>query len=103
MTRDLGISPNLLTRWCWESADSEAKTFPSPGKPRDEKLAALKREFAQTRKERDFLREVAVDSIDQCNTTCSNQGFGGMWYGTTWMTRHDRYTERRGLASLAPW
>lgn len=60
VARDLGISPNLLTRWCRESTDSGAKAFSGPGKPRDEEMAGLKRELAQTRKERDFLREAAA-------------------------------------------
>lgn len=60
VARDLGISPNLLTRWCRESTDSGAQAFPGQGKPRDEDMANLKRELAQTRKERDFLREAAA-------------------------------------------
>ena len=60
VARDLGIGPNLLTRWCRESADSGAKAFPGQGKPRDEEITSLKRELAQTRKERDFLREAAA-------------------------------------------
>ncbi len=60
VARDLGIGPNLLTRWCRESADGGAKAFPGQGKPRDEEMASLKRELAQTRKERDFLREAAA-------------------------------------------
>lgn len=60
VARDLGISPNLLTRWCRESADRGSKVFPGHGKPRDEEIANLKRELAQTRKERDFLQEAAA-------------------------------------------
>lgn len=60
VARDLGISPNLLTRWCRESADSGSKIFPGQGKPRDEEMVSLKRELTQTRKERDFLREAAA-------------------------------------------
>jgi transposase len=60
VARDLGITPNLLTRWCRESATDGVKTFPGPGKPRDEELVALKRELVQVRKERDFLRETAA-------------------------------------------
>lgn len=60
VARDLGISPNLLTRWCRESADSGSKVFPGQGKPRDEEIAHLKRELSQTRKERDFLKEAAA-------------------------------------------
>lgn len=60
VARDLGISPNLLTRWCRESADRGDKVFPGQGKPRDEEIAILKRELSQTRKERDFLKEAAA-------------------------------------------
>jgi transposase len=60
VARDLGISPNLLTRWCRESANSGGKAFPGQGKPRDEEIAILKRELIQTRKERDFLQEAAA-------------------------------------------
>lgn len=60
VARDLGISPNLLTRWCRESANGGAKVFPGNGKPRDEEIASLKRELTQTRKERDFLHEAAA-------------------------------------------
>ncbi len=60
VARDLGISPNLLTRWCREAVADGTKAFPGQGKPRDEEMASLKRELAQTRKERDFLREAAA-------------------------------------------
>ena len=60
VARDLGIGPNLLTRWCRESATDGVKTFPGQGKPRDEELAQLRRDLAQTRKERDFLKEAAA-------------------------------------------
>ena len=60
VARDLGISPNLMTRWCRESADHGSKVFPGPGKPRDEEIANLKRELGQVRKERDFLKEAAA-------------------------------------------
>jgi transposase len=36
------------------------KAFQGQGKPRDEEMAALKRELIQVRKERDFLREAAA-------------------------------------------
>jgi transposase len=60
VARDLGISPNLLTRRCRESQADGIKAFPGQGKPRDEAMVNLKRELAQTRKERDFLREAAA-------------------------------------------
>jgi transposase len=57
---DLGISPGLLSRWCREAAAEGGKAFPGQGKVRDGEVANLKRELAQTRKERDFLREAAA-------------------------------------------
>jgi len=36
------------------------KAFTGNGNPRDEELAKLKRELAQVKKERDFLREAAA-------------------------------------------
>jgi len=49
-----------LTRRCRESQADGIKAFPGQGKPRDEAMVNLKRELAQTRKERDFLREAAA-------------------------------------------
>lgn len=61
VAKDLGIEPNMLNRWCRElAAASPQKAFPGQGKNRDEELAALRRELAQVKKERDFLKEAAV-------------------------------------------
>ncbi len=51
---EIGVAPNLLTRWVRE------KAFPGTGSPRDEELARLKRELARVTKERDFLRDAAA-------------------------------------------
>jgi len=58
--RELGINANLLSRWCRDFAANGAAAFPGPGKPRDEEVAALKRELARVKKERDFLQEAAA-------------------------------------------
>lgn len=60
VARELGISPNILSRWCREAKENGAKAFPGVGKPRDEEIASLKRELARVRKERDFLQEAAA-------------------------------------------
>lgn len=60
VARELGIEPNILSRWCRESANGGAKVFQGHGKPRDEELALLKRELARVKKERDFLQEAAA-------------------------------------------
>ncbi len=58
--RELGVNPNLLTRWSRELRAAGTKSFPGAGRPRDEEFASLKRELARTRRERDFLREAAA-------------------------------------------
>lgn len=58
--RDLGINPNMITRWQRELAANGSRAFLGKGMARDEELAALKRENAKLRKERDFLREAAT-------------------------------------------
>ena len=60
VARDLGIEPNMLSRWCREIGAIGNKAFQGQGKPRDDEMAALKRELIQVRKERDFLKEAAA-------------------------------------------
>ena len=60
VARDLGINTNVLTRWCREEQADGPKAFRGQGIPRDEELAALKRELARVKKERDFLKEAAA-------------------------------------------
>ena len=57
---DIGINPNLLTRWKRESEQTKEHVFKGSGSPRDEEMAKLKRELAKVKKERDFLREAAT-------------------------------------------
>ena len=57
---EIGINPNLLSRWVREADDVPSKAFKGSGTPRDEELSNLKRELARVKKERDFLREAAV-------------------------------------------
>ena len=57
---EIGINPNLLSRWAREAEGEPSKAFKGSGTPRDEELAHLKRELARVKKERDFLREAAV-------------------------------------------
>ena len=59
VARELGISAALLGRWIKQFRESGSKAFPGRGTPRDAEMAALKRELARVRKERDFLREAA--------------------------------------------
>ena len=57
---EIGVAPNLLTRWFREAQPGTEKVFPGTGSPRDEELARLKRELARVTKERDFLRDAAA-------------------------------------------
>ena len=58
--QELGISPNMITRWARELSDSGSKAFLGQGKARDEEMVVLKRELGRVKKERDFLREAAM-------------------------------------------
>ncbi len=61
IARDLGINPNMLSRWCRERTATPAnQVFRGHGTPRDTEVASLKRELALIKKERDFLKEAAV-------------------------------------------
>ena len=57
---ELGISPNMITRWSRELKEDGSKAFGGQGKARDEEMVALKRELGRVKKERDFLREAAT-------------------------------------------
>ena len=57
---EMGISPNLVSRWVREAEASGVKAFPGGGTPRDEELARLRRELSRVTKERDFLRDAAA-------------------------------------------
>ena len=57
---EIGVNPNLLTRWKRELEEVPAKAFKGSGTPRDAEVARLKRELARVQKERDFLREAAT-------------------------------------------
>lgn len=60
VARDLGIEPNILTRWCREAEADGSRAFKGQGTSRDEEMTALKRELARVKKERDFLKEAAA-------------------------------------------
>ncbi len=57
---DIGINPNLLSRWKREAEQTKEQVFKGSGSPRDEEVTRLKRELAKVKKERDFLREAAT-------------------------------------------
>lgn len=57
---EVGINPNMLTRWVREANAAGGKAFPGGGMPRDEEMARLKRELSKVTRERDFLRDAAA-------------------------------------------
>lgn len=57
---EIGINPNLLSRWRRETEPSSSEAFKGSGNPSDEEMARLQRENARLKKERDFLREAAT-------------------------------------------
>jgi len=57
---ELGISTRQFRRWRDELELLGKEAFPGSGKSRDAELTALKRELAQVKKERDFLKEAAA-------------------------------------------
>ena len=61
MGEELGINSHLPGKWRKQlQAEREAGAFPGQGNPRDEEVAALKRELVRVEKERDFLKEAAA-------------------------------------------
>ena len=60
IARELGISPNTLSRWVRDVREAGEAAFPGKGKSRDAEMTALKRELARVKKERDFLRDAAT-------------------------------------------
>jgi len=60
VARELGINSGILARWCREFENDGKAAFKGQGKARDEEMAALKRELARVRKERDFLKDAAA-------------------------------------------
>ena len=57
---ELGINPGMLGRWRRELSEHGDQAFIGQGKARDEEMAALKRELARVKQERDFLKEAAA-------------------------------------------
>jgi len=57
---ELGISTRQFRRWRDEVEVLGKDAFPGKGQPRNDELTSLKRELAQVKKERDFLKEAAA-------------------------------------------
>ena len=54
---DLGIRPEILSRWKRESEQKNTTAFTGHGIPRDEEIARLKKENAELKVERDILKK----------------------------------------------
>ncbi|MHB1230646.1 MAG: transposase [Halothiobacillus sp.] len=57
---DIGINPNMQSRWGREAGEGLGKVFVGTGSPWDQEVARLKRELVQIKKERDFSRDAAA-------------------------------------------
>lgn len=57
---EVGVTPNMLTRWVREADAEGGKAFPAGGTPRDEDVARLKRELSRVTRESDFLKDAAA-------------------------------------------
>ncbi|WP_162652899.1 transposase [Lentilitoribacter sp. Alg239-R112] len=57
---EIGVSTRRFRRWRDELALLGKDAFPGTGFTHDQEMAALKRELAQVKKERDFLKEAAA-------------------------------------------
>ena len=61
ISQEVGINANMLSKWRREFQKEGGQTvFPGKGNPRDEEVAALKRELTRVKKERDFLKQAAT-------------------------------------------
>ena len=60
IAEELGITPVISGRWRREQRSHGDKAFGGQGNARDEEMAALKRDLARVKKERDFLKEAAA-------------------------------------------
>jgi transposase len=57
VARDLGINSSMLRRWEQEINQSGEKAFPGKGKPKDEEIAALKKENQRLKEEVEILKK----------------------------------------------
>ena len=57
---DLGVGAGLIQRWKRELSEHGRQAFVGQGIARDEELMVLRRELAQVKKERDFLKSAAA-------------------------------------------
>jgi transposase len=60
--RDLDVAESVFRRWLREAAAAPVSAFPGNGRQRDElaEIAALKKEVAKLKAERDILKKAAA-------------------------------------------
>ena len=61
VAKELGISPNTLSRWMRQYRDEKGESFPGTGHQTSQAalISRLRRENERLRKERDFLKKTA--------------------------------------------
>ena len=57
---EVGVNPNMLTRWVREADAGGGKAFPGGGIPRDEEMARLKRELSKVTRKRVSFKDAAA-------------------------------------------
>jgi transposase len=60
VSRDMGISANVLYRWKQEALAHGQKAFPGHGQPIEEELVQLRRELEVVKRERDILKKATA-------------------------------------------
>jgi len=60
VAQNLGVGAGLIQRWKRELGEHGQQAFVGQGVARDEEMFALRRELAQVKKERDFLKSAAA-------------------------------------------
>jgi len=62
VARDLGLHPNMLSRWKKQFLEDQDSSFPGKGKykPEDEEIRRLKCELVDAKEERDILKKAVA-------------------------------------------
>jgi len=55
--KEMGIGAGCISHWKHELRESEKQAFPGNGTPRDQEIAAFKREIERLKQERDILKK----------------------------------------------
>lgn len=60
ISEDLGIGPDLVSRWRRELSENKEQAFSGEGIPRDKELHQLRKELAEVTMERDILKKAVA-------------------------------------------